>query len=342
MGAFMDNRKRFFVFDNGVIRQIEHQPVKSFKVGNNYVAYVSNTGNFKIYYQQETKKVAEKAPSAYLPTNYFMIIAIFDQLSVFANGETVNLSPYITKPSRQAEQPYDYGDSIVAYYDHQKYFNVYYEGKQERLTTWEVKRYKAGDNLVGYIDNGGFFKAYYRGQRYELSNGAPAKIEAGRNILSYIDDYDQLKVFYQGEDYQITNFKPTSFKTGDNLLAYVDQQGTFKVFYEGRSHQLHHSAPKWYAVQENILAFVTPGDRFYVYYKGKKQQLENFDPEEYKIDDDILVYPNLDGRLNVFQSGQLKREASEQIAKSFKLFGNVVVYDVGLSKPKIYHNGKNY
>jgi len=55
--AYIDYQGKLQVFEDGVFHQAEYLPVQSFKIGQNCVAYIDNTNEFKIYYQGEVTDI---------------------------------------------------------------------------------------------------------------------------------------------------------------------------------------------------------------------------------------------------------------------------------------------
>ena len=60
--AFIDKLNYLYVFDNGQLTKLEHLPPQSFKVGFNYVAYVDNSGTFKLYRKGNTETISDFKP----------------------------------------------------------------------------------------------------------------------------------------------------------------------------------------------------------------------------------------------------------------------------------------
>ncbi|NLA23894.1 MAG: hypothetical protein GX879_02905, partial [Bacteroidales bacterium] len=58
LSIYSDYLDRVYVFDNGQTKQIEHLPIKSYKIGDNAIAYEDNTGNFKVYQNNYLHKIS--------------------------------------------------------------------------------------------------------------------------------------------------------------------------------------------------------------------------------------------------------------------------------------------
>src|SRR4051812_12892202 len=86
LGAYTDYKNYFYAFDGGPNIELEGQPIKSYKVGCNAVAYVNGTDNFRAYYGGEIYDLLSIAPADYLVTDDYVLFNNNMILSVFDNG----------------------------------------------------------------------------------------------------------------------------------------------------------------------------------------------------------------------------------------------------------------
>src|ERR1051326_4778219 len=125
ISAYVDYKNYFYAFDEGVSKQLEFNPVQSYKIGGNAIGYVDNSGTVKIYYNGEINDLRVQSPQEIVATDDLIFIYCAKVLKVFDRGE-VN----VVSPSTNSFFP---GDSLVGFYDNNSYaFKVYY--KKEILT----------------------------------------------------------------------------------------------------------------------------------------------------------------------------------------------------------------
>jgi hypothetical protein len=63
--AYNDIRLFLFLFENGVPRQLEQQPVRSFKAGGERLAYVNNANDLIVYEHGEKHKLGDMTATTY-------------------------------------------------------------------------------------------------------------------------------------------------------------------------------------------------------------------------------------------------------------------------------------
>ena len=69
LSAYVDYKNCFYVFDNGVKKQLEYLPIKSYQIGGNAVAYVNEGGDTKAYYKGISYDLYFNSPSIVIATN---------------------------------------------------------------------------------------------------------------------------------------------------------------------------------------------------------------------------------------------------------------------------------
>lgn len=337
LAAFSDYKNYFFVFDSGKITQAEYNPVKSFQVGGNAIAYMDNTSNFKVYYMGEKIELDIGYVTKYFATDNLVVFASGQKLNVFDSGKTTLLTYYA--------ESYNVTDSIVSFYDlPSKSFRVYYKGRismlEDALDEPPVKNFKTGDNILAYLNHVNEFKIFYRGVSFtQLTVDEQLPYEAGKNIVAYYDENSGFKVFYKGNTYDLEGFAPKSMTGGDDMMAYVAQTGEFKVFYDGKQTTLASFEPTYYKVEDSIIVY-TDLNYFKVFYKGKTYTIENYIPSDFHIDFNTIAYLDQQGRLKAFYNGQIITVANEKI-NEFELYRNVITYKI-INNNYVYYKSKIY
>ena len=338
LAAFHDYRKYFMVFDNGQTKAIDHLPAQSFQIGGNCIPFISNTGEFNVYFKGEVQTLAERYVSKYFATRNLLVYFLYDQLYVFDNGKTHMLSSNVKN--------YAIGDSLVAYYnENTRSSHVYYNGKvtdlERSLVGSPIKEFKAGDNVFAYFnDNTKYFKIFYNGELQDIMQSNDlVRFEAGRNIIAYIDEArNSLHAFYKGEIFDLEDFKPKSFKVGDDMLAYVDNLGDFKVFTNGEVQTISSFEPEVYNVKDSLVVFSEQG-YFKVFYNGEIYELENYIPEDFQMQESTIAFIGLNGWLKAFSNGKYFTVTND-LVKMFMVAYNLIYVNTTVKTVKIYYNGK--
>lgn len=348
LAGYQDILRRFYIFDNGNTRQIDHLPIQNLKVGGNCLAYNDNTGNFKVYHEGEVVKLQDGfvTEENYAATDNLLVYHMDRQLKVFDRGKTTTLSGSFAQENVN-ELGYAFGDSIVAWFDQfAGSFRVYYEGEIVTVVQGPIQReitnFKASDNLVAYVDHLGYFRVFDHGEDYEIYQAAQGiQYEVGRNIVVFWNPtYNQFNVLYYGEEFELDQYAPESFQAGINQVAYVDNVGEFKAFIDGDIYMVSSFEPDWYKVIDDMILY-SEQDAFKVFYKGQSHYIENFMPDSWQAQNGCIAYLDQQGLLKAFLHGEQVAITAE-IVQSYLLSRNTIHYLLGNNANKVYWKGKSY
>lgn len=334
LSAFLDQRNFFFIVDDGNIIQQEHNLIYHYKVGRNYVAYLSFNNDFKVYHNGLTQTLQAFPPEKYTVTDYLMLIENPGSQFYVLYGDKMDL---LNKVSGQV---YGVGDSVVAFQDYLGIFQLFKNGKVYEIDQREPNMVMVEDNMMVYLDRNNELRAFWDGELATLDYGnPPISVKVERNTVAFIDYVGNFKVFWAGDLYNILNFQPSSYKVGQNLAAYIDNRQEFKIFHKGETYDIMTIPPKWYDVQENFVIWADNNNYFNVFYEGKQQRLEGFLPAEYQVSNNILVYPNLDYYLFGFINGE-KVKVSEEVVTFFEIQNDAVNHYKINNFFRVYCDGK--
>lgn len=337
---FNDYLGNVLIFNNGEIKQIEHQPFRSYKTGNNYLAYEDNAGSMKIYHNNYVHKLSSFA-SDYKTSDYLAGLRINTLLKVFDNGEVQTLSFNINN--------FYLNDDIVVWFDtSDKMLKCYYNAQIFELddalaTGIESNKVKVGENTVIYVNSQGYQNIFYQNKIEELCHAERIKsIDLGRDIVAYVEaPLNSFKVFYYGSFIEVENFEPQSYKLGDGLVAYIDENQSLKVFYNFKKELISLVAPDFYEVTDELIVFAVQ-NHFNVWYNNNIYTLETgFIPTDYKMNNNVLAYLDQKGNLKFFDGTSIKTISYEKIRK-FELHGSILKYAFGVNSENIYFNDKMY
>ncbi|MDR2008961.1 MAG: hypothetical protein LBQ22_00570 [Bacteroidales bacterium] len=335
---FNDYLGNVLVFDNGNIKQIEHQPLKSYKIGNSTFAYEDNAEFFKIYHNHYVHRVMTSV-GEYKMSNNLVVFTFNNILRAFDNGNIINLSNNITD--------YYLGEDVIVWFDDiQKKLKAYYNKEiidlDDALATGAANKVYIGKNIVAYVDSRNYLNIFYRGEIIPADFAERIKsLEIGKDIVAFVEEpVNNLQVFYKGEILDIENFEPASYKAGDGFLAYVDANNYLKVFSDFNVEIISFDSPDFYEVVDQLMIFGVQ-DFFKVYYKGKVFTLENYIPGSYLLQNNVIAYIDQLGNLKYFDGTKVETISYETISE-YELNGNILKYKFGVSSENIYFNGRTY
>ena len=334
LSAYTDYRNYFYVFDDGDFKNIEYNPIKSYKIGGNSVVYLNNSDNLKIYYKGSSYDFADVTPEVFYAADDIAAYTKDKILTVFDRGRFHTLSALVNY--------YTVSDSLVGFFDETtSIFKVYYDGSIQELDALNNVDFKVGSNTLAFVNRVGYFKIFYHDQVFEIETNQPESYKAACNTVAYVDGNSQsFKVFYNGTTVTLENAPPTSYQVAENIVAYVDNTGRFKVFCQGQTAEVLSFEPLFYSTEDNIIVY-DDKVHFKVFYKGTTYTLEDYVPEEYQKDFNSLAYKDRDGYLKVFYDGETQRVSQEKI-NSFELSRNVVKFNTGLDDLHFFSKGKTY
>ncbi len=338
IAAFSDYQKNFWVFDSGNMRQLEFQPVLSHQTGDKCIGYETNSNHLKIYYNHIDYDVTSMV-TAYTVTDNLVSYKVGTQLYVFEDGVKKNLSRFVGH--------HETGDSIVGFFDTEKYYlQVYYDGQiitiADGLLYQDTKAFIVGSNMLAFVDAFQNFKVFYQGEIYDvLQTDLIIAARIGRNVMAFIDPVtDFLQVFYDGEVIELETFRPLSFQVGYEKVAYIDNMESFKLFDNGEVYTVSDFPPDMYLLKDNMLIYHQQG-QLWTFYKGESYLIENYIPTTYKINDNAIAYTDQNGYLNLVEENGRKVLSYEKI-NDYEVLRNVVIYNQGMNTTKVYFNGKTY
>lgn len=336
--VYEDDRRHLYVFEDNAIKKIEYIPVYKYYCGNDYVAYVNNRYEFKLYYKGKTYLIMPMAPDTIIANDYLLGYVQAGQLGIFDGKVSRTLQTWI-------EKPYYLGDSLFVFIDNFRILYAFQNGTKTVLEKWipDLFYFWSSDNTLAYISNQDeLIVLNNQGEKTIIENFRPKEVKVGRNIVAYNDYIGNFKIWNQGNLETVENYYVTGIKTGNDFAVYNTNLNNWMGYYNGKKIELLSIQPLSYTIKRNILVFSDFAKNFYIFYKGEKVKLENYTPRKFLIDDDILVYQDLYGKLKGFIDGK-PIEVTDQIALDFELCNKTVVYyEITPMQKKVWNQGKIY
>ncbi len=304
LGYYYDYYNHFYVFDHGKNIQLESNPVDSIRAGNDYLAYISQGGDLKVYYNGEVITIEENIPNEMIASANALVYKMQKRLMIFERGEKQELSPWA--------QNYSVSDNMVTW---------------QEVTNLNIMTYQNGE--IKTIESGFSVKAINANK-------------TSKNVFAYSDMNNEFKVFFNNEvfDSQLNNIR--NFKCGLNTVAFLDRfNNAFIVFYDGAYYTLSDRLPKSYTVADNAVFYTDANDNLMLYYAGKLVQLETFLPSFQRTKDNIIAYYN-DPELKVVYAGQKITLDKFSGQPNLILGPNSALYLDNNNRPKYFYKGKLY
>ena len=335
--GYKDFRNFLYIFENGVPRQLEQQPVRSFKAAGSMIAYANNANDLMVYQNGEKFKLGDMTATAYELTQSFLYYRREQVLHVFQNGNAQPLTYFL--------RDFKVSDSLLVYRDlNVDILRMYKNGKVQDLEitlTGGLQDYKVGENTVAWVNRAGFFRFYTADHVFDIDNVAPLSYEPGGNMVAYVDGlYNYLKVFYNGKILVLEKLLPQSYKTGVDVLAYVADDNTFKVFSAGKLVRAESYVPDFYTVRDRTVLFFF-NNQLQVLLDGQRHVLDEFMPVSYQLSENNVAWMDPNNRLHVFSGGKSHEVTMERIT-GFELNGNTLKYDLPDGTSRVWYQGKVY
>lgn len=340
LAVFPDNQDHFYIFDDGISRQVEYLPVKSFQVGGTCILYVDNQNRLKLYSRGNVSMLERNAAGQYQALDYLAVYSFAGVVKIIQDGEVVLLGNRINR--------YMAEDSLIVFYDGgQEWLAAYYKGStmvlEDGLAGRSFDGLVAGDNLAAWVSAiSNNLKVFYLGETITLEPFYSGnRYKAGRDILGYVSASDQkFKVFYKGDLIVLEEFPPASYVVGDGIVAYTDHTGRFKVFSDGQVQEISSFSPDFYTIRNRIILFTEQG-YFKTWYKESTYVLEHYMPSEWKASWNTILYRDINGNLKLFRDGE-SRILTYDIVETVDLYRDVVVVNKGMNNCNVYYKGQKY
>jgi hypothetical protein len=150
----------FNVYYKGENFQLEDFPPKSYKVGDEFVAYINDMDIFKVFYKGKVIVVSESAPEAYIAEDKLLVFTEHGYFKVFADGEIYEVEAYIPKNFKL-----DW--NTVAYLDNSNRIWLFIHGEKKFLTNDLINSFEIYRDLIVMNVKVNRNIIYYLGESYE-------------------------------------------------------------------------------------------------------------------------------------------------------------------------------
>ncbi len=156
--AYEDNSTNtFHVFYKGDVIDLEDFKPKSFKVGDDLVAYVDALDEFKVFANGEVEVLSDFEPDEYFVTDSLVVYSEQEYFKVFYNGKIYELENFIPESFQIQER-------TIAYIDLNGWLKAFTAGRQFTVTKDLVKAYKLSYNTIMINTMVNRVKIYFEGK----------------------------------------------------------------------------------------------------------------------------------------------------------------------------------
>lgn len=155
--AYEDNSTNtFHVYYKGDIIDLEDFKPKSFKVGDDLLAYIDDLGEFKVFANGEVETISSFEPEAYYVTDSLVVFSEQEYFKVYYDGHIYELESYIP-------EKFQIQESNIAYIDINGWLKAFMGGKHFTVTKDLVSNYKLSYNTIIMNTTVNTIKIYYKG-----------------------------------------------------------------------------------------------------------------------------------------------------------------------------------
>lgn len=156
--AYEDNSTNtFHVYYKGEVLDLEDFKPKSFKVGDDLVAYIDALDEFKVFTDGEVQVLSDFEPDAYYVTDSLVAYSEQGYFKVFYNGRIYELENFIPEHFQMQE-------TTIAYTDLNGWIKAFSGGRQFTVTKDLVNTYKLTYNTILINTTVNTVKIYYDGK----------------------------------------------------------------------------------------------------------------------------------------------------------------------------------
>lgn len=333
----IDFNNYFKSFKDGFFRQIEFQPIESFKAGDNVVGYMDVRGNLIVYDGEEKMNVAN------LKVEY----EVSDNLLIWKIGETLNLWDTGTKITLSYNtRNYWVKDNMVVFEDARyNSVKVYYNGRVYDLYSSVGDMDPPdfiGENIIAFRDNGNFNKIFWDGKIYDIDVWHnPYEYSGNVDVMAFNDPISgTFAVFDKGRFLDVEEFRVENFKAGRGFVAYENRNGDLMYYKDGRSKQISNFNADFWDVVDGVLLW-EENSFMYAYVEGVKTEMTRYKPQDYLIKNEVVVFRNLMGGVSALIDGKVS-DITNQMDSEYEIFGNKVLVRLFNRSYVVFANGRKY
>ncbi len=334
---FVDFNNYFKSFQDNNFKIVEFQQIVEYKAGDEFVAYIDNKGNLRLYDGTSPKDL----------TNLTVEYKVSDHLLGWKVAGTINMwDAGKMRTLTYNGRSFEVRDSIIVYEDlRYNTVNAFWKGSVYPLYTVVDDLYMpvfVGENIVAFRDNGNFYKIFWNGTIYDLGvwNGA-IEFQGGTDIITLNDPTNRtFSVFDKGEFIDVESFFMGKYRAGRGFVVYEDLNGNLNYSGKGHKQQFSNFSAKFWEVKDDLVVW-SENSYVYVFFNNEKIKVSNFIPTDYQLKNNVFAYRNIMGGVSAIVDG-VNYEITNQPDSQYDIVGSSVIVKLFNSAYIILKKGIKY
>ena len=158
--AFTDIRDQSFnLFYKGETMELDIYQPKSFKVGDQIMAYIDNQGDLKFFENGVVKSITSE-PEFYEVKDHILVYEDQESFKTVCNEQVYIIEQYIP-------QPYYIDVNTLAYLEHNESIRVFQHCEHITANKVDVEKFNMVRNVIVYAEEDEKIKVYFNGEVYE-------------------------------------------------------------------------------------------------------------------------------------------------------------------------------
>ena len=323
LGPFVTMQGLFKIFQDGIVRQLEHLPPLELQIGDNIIGFISNNRDLRVY---DGKKVTTLSGlvSNFQVSDNFIALQNGPILSVWHAGK----GQWLTNFGRR----YVVTDSLLVFEDTQmNSVQVWYKNSVQDLYTVIGDIYLPkyiGDNILAFEVIGGTHYIFHRGKMYEIDTyRQPVEFSCGRDIAAFNDPLTRtFAIFEHGEFFDLEPMHVVKFKAGISCLTYLDQNLNMWYYRSGNKTMLSNFSPDYWEANDHCVVW-GEGDQFFVWDGIHKVVAAYYRPDRWIIKNNVVAFKNQLGGVDCVIDGTHVNITNEPMV-DFYISGETIVVEL--------------
>jgi hypothetical protein len=335
LGPFTTMQGLFKVFQDGLVRQLDHMAPLEVQVGDNVIGFIANNRDLRVY---DGKKVTTLSGlvSNFQVSDNFIALQNGPILSVWQDGK----GQWLTNFGRR----YVVTDSLLVFEDTQmNSVRVWYNGTVQDLYTVIGDIYLPrfiGDNVLAFEIIGGTHYIFHSGKMYEIDTyRQKVEFSCGRDIAAFNDPLTRTFAIYEnGQFFDLEEMHAVKFQAGIKCITYIDQNQNMWYYRGGKKQILANFSPDYWDANDHCVVW-GEGDQFFVWDGIQKVVGAYYRPEFWVIKNSVVAFKNQLGGVDCVIDGKLINITNEPMVNLF-ISGETVVIELANKNFMAYSNGR--
>lgn len=343
VGYYYDYYDHLYVFDHGNTIQVESNKVDSLMGGDDYMAYIDQRSDLRVYYDGYVNTLEEEVPSVMIATAHNLVYKMQNRLMIVEKGVKKKLDNWVGD--------FSVGDSIIVWQsqpslDIMAYQNGEIKTIEAAVALKVINSQKTGKSLFAYSDLNNEFKIYDQGQIFDTKSSNIRSFKCGRGVVAYIDRFNNaFNIYSNGSINTVATQMPQKYFVTEDMVSYLDYESNFMIYYNNVATKIESFEPQLYQAKENVLLFFYQPEMRIV-YGGAVYTLEKF----FDVDRAAQVILGINSALYIdnsmrakyFYKGQTFENFLIEKPQGFRLFRDLPRFKYGNHTIGFFYNGKLY